>query len=50
VGPIEFGEYKADRLGARKGAGCEGSLLVLCETGAAVDVTALSAELEEHGR
>jgi hypothetical protein len=50
VGHGDFGAYGAGRLGARKGASAEGSLLVLCETGAAVDVTAQSAELEALGR
>ena len=50
AGPGDFGAYGAGRLNSRKEAGSYGSLRVLCETGAAVDVTTLSAELEELGR
>ena len=50
VGPGDFGAYGAGRLNSHKEAGSYGSLRVLCETGAAVDITALSAELEALGR
>ena len=50
VGPGDFGAYGAGRIDSRKEAGRDGSLRVLCETGAAVDVTALSAELDALGR
>ena len=50
VGPGDFGAYGAGLLDSRKEAGSDGSLRVLCETGAAVDITALSAELEALGR
>ena len=50
VGPGDFGAYGAGLLDSRKEAGSDGSLRVLCETGAAVDVTALSAEIEALGR